>query len=143
VPPTDTPTPQSGSLTISQSWSQNPVSLNNPVIYTVTIRNDTNGPVTLSNVNMSITSSGLGFGGFNLTTCNINTCSQGNPGDPIDWNGVVVLAVGDTLTIQVTGGFFGALTPPGQGCSSVDGISSDLVVPPSLPIPGPCVGIIP
>jgi hypothetical protein len=88
---------------------------------------------------MSITSSGLGFGGFNLTTCNINTCSQANPGDPIDWNGGVVLAVGDTLTIQVTGGFFGALTPPGQGCAQV------MSTIPSFPINQTvtCVGIIP
>jgi hypothetical protein len=144
--PTATPIP-SGSLTISQSWSGNSVPLNTQVIYTVTIRNDTNGPVTISSVNMNITSSGLGFGGFNLTTCDINTCSQGNPGDPIDWTGGVVLAVGDTLTIRVTGGFFGALTPPGQGCAAITGVSTTPTVPPVVsptsPIVGPCVGVTP
>jgi hypothetical protein len=94
---------------------------------------------------------GLGLGGFNLTTtCDIslnavsvNSCSQANTGDPIDWpvGSPIVLAVGDTLKITVIGGFIGVLSPPVQGCAEITGGSTT----PSFTLnqTGPCVDITP
>jgi len=120
------------------------------VTYVVNIRNDTTGPVTINSVDTNITG-GPGTVGFTLASCNAsaggNSCTQISPGDPaIVWNAAppVVLAIGNTLTITIQGGFFGVLGPPppaGQGCVKVTRGSTT----PSFPLNqnGPCVTINP
>ncbi|HWQ11682.1 MAG TPA: DUF11 domain-containing protein [Roseiflexaceae bacterium] len=100
-------------LAISKSVTPTgPVQNGTPVTYRITITNNTGANVTIDRITDQ-------FNNFIVAGCSSpsgGTCTTPGPvTDAIEWTGPVTLRNGETMTLEITGSFFGA--PSGQACN--------------------------